>query len=61
MGGILLDVVPSEPLAHVKKLPYFNNSKEIHILLKGAPQFGVHDPFDCSLINTSRLISRMEK
>jgi hypothetical protein len=39
----LLDTVLGEPLALMKKLPYFDNLIELYALLVGTFQLGVHD------------------
>jgi hypothetical protein len=55
MGEVLLDLVPGEPLALVKKMPYCDNLKELYIMLVTTLQLIVHDPVHYSLLNVIRV------
>jgi len=50
MGELLLDLILGEPLALVKKLPWFDIPKELYILLVGALQLVVHNSVHYSLL-----------
>jgi len=54
-GKLLLNMSPSEPLALMKKLPYFDNPIVLDILLVGAIIFGVHDPIKYLFFNVVRI------
>jgi hypothetical protein len=51
MGKHLLNLTPSEPLALVKKFPYFDDSIELDVLLAGGLHLGVHDPINSRMFN----------
>jgi hypothetical protein len=47
MVKLLLNFPTSEPLALVKKFPYFDNLVEIHIILVGVFHLCIHDLINC--------------
>jgi hypothetical protein len=58
MGKFLLDLIPSELLAIVKKLLYFDNPVELYILLVSALHFSIHDLVYCILFNEIKALSQ---
>jgi hypothetical protein len=55
MGKLLLNLTPGEPLALVKKFPYFDDPIELDVLLVGALHLGVHDPINYFLFNAVKI------
>jgi len=51
MGKLLFNLTPSEPLASVKKLPYFDEPIECNVLLEGILPLGVDDPINYLMFN----------
>jgi hypothetical protein len=45
----MLNLTPGEPLALMKKLPYFDDPIELDGLLAGVICLGVHDTINCLL------------
>jgi len=51
----LLNLAPGEPIALVKKLPYFEKLVELYVLLVSILCFGVHDIIHYKLLNELRI------
>jgi hypothetical protein len=51
MGKFLLNLTPSESLALVKKLPFFDNLIELDVMMVGTLHLYVHDPISCFIFN----------
>jgi hypothetical protein len=51
MEKILLNLILIEPLFLVKKMPFLDNSLELHVLLVSGLYFCVHDMVDCILFS----------
>jgi hypothetical protein len=56
MRKLLLNLIPSEPLALIKKLPYFDDPMEFDILLEGVLFLGVHDSIKYHMFYVGRIL-----
>jgi hypothetical protein len=55
MGKLLLNLTLGEPLAMMKKLPYFDDPIVLDVLLASALHLGFHDPINCFMFNVVRI------
>jgi len=55
MGKPLLNLILSEPLALVKKLPHFDNLIELHMLLASALYLCIHDSINYNLLQAVKI------
>ena len=55
MGKLLLNLIPSEPIALVMKLLDFDNPIELNALLASALHLCIHDPINGSLFQVVRV------
>jgi hypothetical protein len=54
-GEILLNLTLGEPLALMKKLPCFDDTIELDVLLAGALHLGVHDSIISHMFNAFKI------
>jgi len=55
MGEILLNLTLGEPLALVKKSPYFDDPIKLDVLLESGLCLGFHDSFNYLFFNVVRI------